>query len=159
MRKLQRINSIVSFLFVFSLVLQAASCAGKRAPEVTVVSAGAGILETATALQKAVTAATDAGTLPVPLARKLTGYNEQVLAAATKARVALESYHTATTVDLRRVKASEIQAHLGDINAALGKFLGEALPEGTVRQLTVLVGNVMATVSSVQSVVAQGLGR
>lgn len=150
---LRRIKHIV----VLASLLAFISCMGNKAPVVVVQTTGT-VVEAATALQKAVTAATDAHALPIPLAQKLTGYNEVIYAKSGTLLEAVRAYSLLQAPDLKKLKASEIQQLIADVNAQLGKFLGESLPQGVLSQLTALVGNVMSAVSAVQLQVAKGLG-
>lgn len=145
-------------VLVAAFAIAASGCASRtNPPDVTVLQTGSTVLQTASALQKGITAATDAGSLPVPLARKLTGYVEVVYAKSGQLETAVQAYHLATAIDVRRLKAAEIQALLTDLNAPLGKLLAEALPAGVVRQLTLLAGNVMAAIASVQLSIASSV--
>lgn len=149
--------SRVKRIVVLATLLAVVSCAGHKAPVIVVQTTGT-VVDAATALQKAVTAATDAGVLPVPLAQKLTGYNEVIYAKSGTLLEAVRAYSTLQAPDLKKLKAAEVQQLVADVNAQLARFLKESLPQGVLSQLTALVGNVMSAVSAVQLQVAKGLG-
>lgn len=143
---------------ILVLAILASSCASNPNPaDVQVLQTGSSVLKAATALQRGITASTDAKALPVPLAQKLTGYVDLVYQKSGLLEHAVQAYHAATTTDLRKAKAAEIQQLLTDINAPIAQLLNEALPEGAVRQLTLLVGNVMSAIASVQSAIGTSL--
>jgi PBP1b-binding outer membrane lipoprotein LpoB len=147
-----------SRLSILALALLLADCASNPNPaDVQVLQTGSTVLQAATALQKGITASTDAKVLPVPLAQKLTGYVAIVSQKSGLLENAVQAYHAATTVDLRKAKAAEIQQLLTDINSPIAQLLNEALPDGAVRQLTLLVGNVMSAVASVQRAIGASL--
>lgn len=150
---LRRLKRIV----VLTTLLAIVSCSGNKAPVVVVQTTGT-VVDAATALQKAVTAATEAHLLAVPLAQKLTSYNEAIYTKSGTLLEAVRAYAALQAPDLKKLKAAEIQQLIADVNAQLGRFLGESLPQGVLSQLTALVGNVMAAVSAVQLQVAKGLG-
>jgi len=147
----RRVSAIV-------LALVISGCAGNKQPETAVAHYGNTVLETATALQKGITAATDAKTLPVDIAQKLTSYSEQIYQKSGPLGDALRAYHTATTLDLRKLKAAEVQALINDVNSPLSKILQEAIPQPALQQITTLVANVMASVAAVQAEVAKAMG-
>ena len=139
-------------------VVALAGCAGNVKPETQVARIGTSVLGAATELQKGITASTDAGVLPVATAQTLTSYVEVISAKGASLGEALRAYHAATALDLKQVKASEIQDLIADMNATIGRSLGTALPDGALSQITALVGNVITAVGSVQAEVAKGLG-
>lgn len=144
-----------------ALVLSTAalpSCAGNNKPETVVAVYGTNVLGAATELQKGVTAATDAGVIPVPKAQEITKHVKIVYDKAGPLGEALRTYNAATSVSLRNVKASEIQGWIADINGAIANILNVSLPDGAVAEISKLVGKVLAAISAVQAEVAKGLG-
>lgn len=138
------------------LVSACSSCAGNNPPDVVALQVGGTVLDTATALQKQITAWTDAKTLSVPMAQKLTGYVQQVYDKSGPLGDAVKAYHDITDLNLKKLKAAEIEQLIADINSPLGKLLAEAVPEGVLRQFTLLVTNVMDAITKAQaSVVAE----
>lgn len=140
------------------IMLCVTGCAGNVKPDVAAARGGNVALTTATALQHGITNLTDAKVLPVEQAQRLTGYSEIIYQKSGPLGDALRAYHAATTLDVRKLKAAEIQTLINDINAPLGKMLNEALPPGALTELTKLIGNVMGTVANVQTEVAKILG-
>lgn len=134
------------------------SCAGNNKPDTTVAVYGTNVLGAATELQKGVTAATDAGILPVAKAQTITAHVKIVYDKSGPLGDALRAYHAATALDVRNLKASEIQGWIADINGAIANILNVSLPEGAVAQISSLVGKVLAAISAVQAEVAKGLG-
>lgn len=157
-----RFRSRKTYVALFlALVLSTAalpSCAGNNKPETVVAVYGTNVLGAATELQKVVTAATDAGSLPVPVAQEITGYVKKVYDKSGPLGTALRAYHAATSVEIRNLKASEIQGFIGDINAAIGSILKVSLPPGVVVEISTTVGKVLAAIGAVQAEVAKGLG-
>lgn len=145
-------------LLIMAALVMAVSCTGNPKPETTVARTGNAVLESTAVLQRGITVATDAKQLPVDVARRLTGYSEQVYKASGPLGDALRAYHAATTLDLKRINAAEIQTLLSDINTPLGKMLAETIPGGALQQITALISNVMTAVSNVQHEIAATMG-
>lgn len=152
------IQSIRFVALACAILLLAPACASNTKPETTVAAYGATVLGAATELQKGITASTDAKVLPVATAQKLTGYVEVVYAKSVLLGEALKGYHAATSVDLKTVHAAEVVKLIADINGTVSQILGTALPDGAVKTINALVGNVIAAVGLVQAEVSKGLG-
>ena len=148
---MRRYLALVALLFM-------SACAANVKPETTVATYGTTVLAAATELQKGITSATDTKVIPVATAQKLTAYVEEVYAKSGTLGEGLKAYHAATSVDLRKAKASEIVKLIADINTATGQILGTSLPSGAVQTINTLVANVIAAVGAVQAEVAKGLG-
>lgn len=139
------------------LVLACAGCAGNQAPDIRVAQTGTTVLAATTELQKGITQLTDAHVLPVPVAQQMTGYVQVVYDKSGALSEALKVYHAATSVAARQSAAGRVQQLLTEISGPLASILGVAVPQGAAAQLTKLVGQVLAVVSSVQQEVARGL--
>jgi hypothetical protein len=150
-------KQILCGVFMLALLMQPA-CANKTsAPEVNVLHTTTNVVEAATALQRGITNATDAGVLPVATAQTLTGYMEKLHADATVVVEKVQVYHTATSVSLKASNAAEIQTLVGKMNTLIGQVLGTALPESAATELMKLIGTVMTSIGAVQAEVAKGL--
>lgn len=148
-------------LLAATLVVAAltAACAGNKAPDATVAHYGGTVIGAITELQKGVTAATDSGALPVETARQVTTQVERARDAAARLGTALQAYHAAATLDLRKLSAAEIQTQLAAVSEAVGAILKVSVSGSAATQVTTLIGNVIQAVSAVQAEVAKGLGQ
>jgi len=124
-----------------------------------VLQTGSTVLDAATRLQKGITQLTDNKTIPVATAQKLTGYVQQVYDKSGPLGDAVQAYKAMTDLNLRKQKASEIVQMIADINSPLSQILKEAVPEGALKELSTLAGNVVATVAQVQASIAQALAK
>lgn len=145
-------------LAILAVLIFAPGCANNVKPETTVLQYGSKVVQTATALQVAVTAATDAKSITVAQGQTLTGYNEKLYAKAALLKNATDAYHAATELATRRIKAGEISNLVADMNGLVGSMLAVELPQGFVAELNKSVGNVMLALGAVQAEVARGLG-
>jgi hypothetical protein len=145
-------------LVLLALVSSMSACATNSPPETTVVHYSGTVLSAATELQKGITAATDTKILPVPTAQTMTRYIEIIYERSGPLLEGLKAYHVATTIDVRRIKAAEVQQLIAEINGAIASVLQIAIPDGAVQQVTTLVGNVISAVGAVQAEVAKSLG-
>src|SRR5262245_43848848 len=82
------------------IVSSCSSCASHNPPDVTALQVSGTVLDTATALQKWITAQTDAKTIPVDVAQKLTGYVDQVYQKSGPLGDAVKAYHELSDVQL-----------------------------------------------------------
>jgi hypothetical protein len=150
----------VSLLVAMLVALFVVGCgAGQAPPETQVAHYETTVLGAATALQKGITAATDAKSLPVPIAQQLTGYVEQVYATSGKLNTALVAYHAAATLDLRKIQAAQVQQLVAELNTILSQILGVAIPPGAGTQIVTLAGQVIGAIGAVQAEIAKGLGQ
>lgn len=147
-------STLVGLITVAALTV---SCTGNAKPQVTVAHYTGTVVAAATELQKGVTAATRTGVLPVATAQKLTSYNEVIYEKSGQLVTALRAYDAATSLDVKQLKASEVQVVIAQLNTTIGQFLGTSLPPGVAAQINTLVGNVISAVGAVQAEIAKGL--
>ena len=146
-------------LIALVLALSMTACAPNKAPaDAAVAHYGTTVLGAITELQKGVTAATDAGSLPVPAARSITTQVEKALGVAKTLGTDLQAYHAATTLDLKNTTAAAVQADVAAVTEAVSAILKVNIPSGVAGQITTLIGNVIQAVSATQAEVAKGLG-
>lgn len=156
-RRIHR-NVVVLALLVMAL-LALPNCATNSAPETNIISGGATVLEAATMLQRGITAQTDAGTLNVELAQRMTDTVDQIYQKSTPLGEALKAYHAATNLDVKKLQAANIQKMVADVNSLVATLLGNPIPEGSLKQVSLLIGNLIASVGAVQAEIARGLGQ
>lgn len=143
-------------LIVFVMLF--AGCAGKSAPDVTVLQLGSSLLKSATALQKSITARMDAKELSVPLATQLSAPIEQLVNKAPALENAVRVYHTAATGTAKALAAKDVQALIAEANTLMSRFFNVTIPPGVSAELSKLAATVLSTISSLQLEFARGLG-
>lgn len=129
----------------------------QRPPDVAVAQVGTDILGAATELQNTVNQLTASGVLPVASGQKITDANKQVSAKAAQLSEALKTYHAATSLSDKSMKAAQVQTLITDLSGPLSTMLGVQLPAGAAQSVSKAIGAVMQVVGAIQSEIAKGL--
>lgn len=136
--------------------LALAGCGGKR---ITTPAGGAraagDVLELANEAHKAVFDGYVAGTIPTSVSDPImAAYETKLIPTARKVMVALRAWETATTVDLKAVRAGDLQAALALFDGAAKDVFGMALPPGVATTIQDIATRARSIVDQIRALVA-----
>lgn len=124
-------------------------------PQAKVAHYGTTVLESVTALQRAVTAAAKAEPSFVPASNQITDVIEKIHKSAGQLGDALQAYDAATTLDVRRVTEAQVQAAIAAINALLVEAFNVKIESGVASRIASLIATVAKTVSGLSAELAK----
>lgn len=154
--------------FLAILLITAAACSGTASctqnpsatvtPQAKIAHYGADTLNAITIVQKTVTQAMDAKTIPLETARQITTVVEAITEKARSLGEALKVYDAATTLADRTKAAGDVQQQVAAISSLLSQGLGAVkIDNQTGAEIVKLLSNVVALVANVSTEVAKGL--
>lgn len=137
------------------------ACGGSN-PELTPAGAAretGDVLELANAAHKAVFDGYVAGTVPTQFSDPFMDSVERLLLpAARKTMTALRAWQTATTVDLKAVRAGELQAALATFDQVSQDVFGVALPPGVATTIQDIASRTRRVVAQIKALIAAARG-
>ncbi len=144
-----------------AMLLLLGGCAGNSTPIITpqasIAHYGSTVIDAVTQVQLTVTQGVDAKSIPVDVGKQVTTVNEKISAVAKQLGAALRAYDTATTLQAKKLQASDVQELISKLNGLLSEAFNITIPGTVGGQIAQLLANVAKTVSALSAEIAKGL--